>query len=162
MDPTYAVGGSKPISRTGHIVLLFQKVWKAVFLFQNYTKQTNSCKWKISKVLYMMSWAVTDSVGTQLWIDRTCRVNLNYSGRPLFLPFCFGLYLFVGLFKRSSRATFEFRIIEYRRLLFAPSSISRPEIVQLLKSLSAAIISALVSFPTKHKSPAFIFPAAQN
>ena len=33
-----------------------------------------------SKVLYMMSWAVTDSVGTQLWIDRTCRVNLNYSG----------------------------------------------------------------------------------
>ena len=29
----------------------------------------------------MMSWAVTDSVGTQLWIDRTCRVNLNYSGR---------------------------------------------------------------------------------
>ena len=33
------------------------------------------------KVLYMMSWAVTDSVGTQLWIDRTCRVNLNYSGR---------------------------------------------------------------------------------
>ena len=32
------------------------------------------------KVLYMMSWAVTDSVGTQLWIDRTCRVNLNYSG----------------------------------------------------------------------------------
>ena len=28
----------------------------------------------------MMSWAVTDSVGTQLWIDRTCRVNLNYSG----------------------------------------------------------------------------------
>ena len=105
----------------------------------------------------MMSWAVTDSVGTQLWIDRTCRVNLNYSGRPLFLPFCFGLYLFVGLFKRSSRATFEFRIIEYRRLLFAPSSISRPEIVQLSKSLSAAIISALVSFPTKHKSPAFIF-----
>ena len=50
----------------------------------------------------MMSWAVTDSVGTQLWIDRTCRVNLNYSGGPLFLAFCFGLYLFIGLFKRSS------------------------------------------------------------
>ena len=50
----------------------------------------------------MMSWAVTDSVGTQLWIDRTCRVNLNYSGEPLFLAFCFGLYLFIGLFKRSS------------------------------------------------------------
>ena len=49
----------------------------------------------------MMSWAVTDSVGTQLWIDRTCRVNLNYSGGPLCLAFCFGL-LFVGLFKRSS------------------------------------------------------------
>ena len=60
------------------------------------------------------------------------------------------------------RATFEFRILEYRRLLFAPSSISRPEIVQRSKILSVAIISALVSFPTKHKSPAFIFLAAQN
>jgi len=114
----------------------------------------------------MMSWAVTDSVGTQLWIDRTCRVNLNYSGGPLFLAFCFGVYLFVGLFKRSSLQYVELllnlEVLEYRRLLFAPSSNSRPEIVQLLKSLSAAIISALVSFPTKHKSPAFIFPAAQN
>ena len=32
------------------------------------------------QVLYMMSYAVTDSVGTQLWLDRTCRVNLNYTG----------------------------------------------------------------------------------
>ena len=39
------------------------------------------------KVLYMMSWAVTDSVGTQLWIDRTCRVNLNYSGWQSFFSF---------------------------------------------------------------------------
>ena len=34
----------------------------------------------ILQVLYMMSYAVTDSVGTQLWLDRTCRVNLNYTG----------------------------------------------------------------------------------
>ena len=34
----------------------------------------------VPQVLYLMSWAITDSVGTQLWLDRTCRVNLNYSG----------------------------------------------------------------------------------
>ena len=33
-------------------------------------------------VLYMMSWAVTESVSTQLWLDRACRVNLNLSGKP--------------------------------------------------------------------------------
>ena len=32
-------------------------------------------------VLYMMSWAVTESVSTQLWLDRACRVNLNLSGK---------------------------------------------------------------------------------
>ena len=30
-------------------------------------------------VIYMMSWAVTDSVNTQLWLYKTCTVNLNYS-----------------------------------------------------------------------------------
>ena len=32
-------------------------------------------------VIYMMSWAVTESVSTQLWIDKTCRINLNFTGR---------------------------------------------------------------------------------
>ena len=31
-------------------------------------------------VIYMMSWAVTDSVGTQLWIYKTCRVYFNQTG----------------------------------------------------------------------------------
>ena len=112
-----------------------------------------------------MSWAVTDSVGTQLWIDRTCRINLNYSGGPLCLAFCFGLsfcWTFQDIILTIWRATFKFRILEFWPLHFAPSSISRPEIVQLLKILSAAIISALVSFPTKHKSPAFIFQVLET
>ena len=32
-------------------------------------------------IIYMMSWAVTNSVGTQLWIYKTCTVNFNSSGR---------------------------------------------------------------------------------
>ena len=31
-------------------------------------------------VIYMMSWAVTDSVNSQLWLYKTCKVNFNYSG----------------------------------------------------------------------------------
>ena len=35
--------------------------------------------WSWSRV--SLNWFITDSVGTQLWIDRTCRINLNYSGK---------------------------------------------------------------------------------
>ena len=31
-------------------------------------------------VIYMMSWALTDSVNSQLWLYKTCKVNFNYSG----------------------------------------------------------------------------------
>ena len=31
-------------------------------------------------VIYMMSWAVTSSVGTQLWLFRTCRNYYNQTG----------------------------------------------------------------------------------
>ena len=35
-------------------------------------------------IIYMMSWAVTNSVGTQLWIYKTCTVNFNTSGKVLY------------------------------------------------------------------------------
>ena len=40
-----------------------------------------------------MAWAVTESVQTQLWIDRTCRVNLNYSGWSSFQKLIFVVFV---------------------------------------------------------------------
>ena len=32
-------------------------------------------------IIYMMSFAITESVGTQLWLFKTCTVNFNYSSK---------------------------------------------------------------------------------